>query len=169
LKAILAVTFLAATLGGCGLAPPSPPVTLQTQFIGSEHNAYLATGTASIDGQGFLRQKGGGVVTCAGSKVALIPATPFFREALGHLRAGRKVAAMEQLDSSYRPLLKQSQCDAQGNFHFQGLPAGKWFIFTEVKWTVGYKQQGGTLLREIELLPGRSEKALLSDNDFAGR
>jgi hypothetical protein len=165
----LVVPLLAAALVGCGLVPQSPPVTLQTRFVGSEHDAYLASGSSSVEGQGFLRQKGGGVVTCAGSKVALIPATSFFREVIGHLKAGRRVAAMEQLDSSYRPMLKQSQCDAQGNFQFRDVPSGKWFVFTEVKWTVGYNQQGGTLLREIELQPGRSEKALLSEDDFAGR
>jgi len=51
-------------------------------------NLYLQAGDNNVKGQGFLRQQGGGVVTFAGSAVMMLPATSFFREAIGHFRSG---------------------------------------------------------------------------------
>ena len=39
----------------------------------------LDSRNALIEGSGFLRQRGGNVITCAGSPVWLVPNTPFFR------------------------------------------------------------------------------------------
>lgn len=163
------IALVAALMAGCALSPPKPSVELQTKFDTFEHDSYRQDGTGAIAGQGFLRQKGGGVVTCAGNPVLLMPATPFFREFIGQLRNGRKVVLNDKLDPTYKPIIKQSQCDAQGNFTFSNLSAGTWFVMTEVKWTVGYRRQGGALLREVSVIDGQSTQAILSDNDYAGR
>lgn len=169
LKRIALPILLIVALAGCGLTPLRPAVDMQNRFVGSEHEQYKGQGSGVLKGQGFLRQKGGAIITCAGSKVLMFPATPFFQEFVNHLRAGRRVAALEKIDGNYQSILKQTQCDAQGNFSFDTLPSGAWYVVTEVKWTVGYSQQGGTLLRQVFAVDGRSEQLLLSDDDFAGR
>lgn len=86
-------------LASCAAPPPPPPFDLQTQFSAQKHEKFLREGDATIRGQGFLRQKGGGVVTCAGYPVQLIPATPYFREVIHQLRIGRRPGAGQSLDS----------------------------------------------------------------------
>lgn len=163
----LAVGF-ATLVSACALTQRQP-VEMRTRFSGPDHEAFLGSGTGSISGQGFLRQRGGGIVTCAGSKVLMFPASPFFAEFVEHFRAGRRPAAVEQVSGTYRSVLKESQCDAQGNFAFSALPTGSWFIVTEVNWAVGDNRQGGALLRQVYVSSGQSQQVLLSDADFAGR
>ena len=52
---------------------PEPPLRLDSATFA------LAEGAATIEGSGFLRQRGGDVVSCAGSPVWLAPDTPYFR------------------------------------------------------------------------------------------
>jgi hypothetical protein len=153
---------------GCATYQPQPPVQMQTTFNYEEHRAYSQTGTSTIRGQGFLRQKGGGTVTCAGNEVILVPATSFFREFIRLLRTG-KIPATENVDSSYKAIFKQSQCDAQGNFLFDNLPSGNWLVMTEVRWSIGYSQQGGVLMKEISISNNESVQVLLTDKDFIGQ
>ncbi|HXS54029.1 MAG TPA: hypothetical protein VN782_15950 [Usitatibacter sp.] len=155
-------------IAGCAAPPPPPPMDLQTHFNAEEHQRFMKHGSATIRGQGFLRQQGGGVVTCAGYPVQLIPATPYFREVVHQLRIGRRPGPGQSLDS-YREYFKRSTCDAQGNFDFENLPAGDWFVMTEVRWTVANMPQGGVLLREVTAEDHDVAQVLLSDSDFFGR
>src|SRR5258708_4732194 len=58
--------------------PPSGPpfVTMRTKFDYSEHESYAKAGDNGIRGQAFIRQEGG-VTTCAGNRVLLLPATSY--------------------------------------------------------------------------------------------
>jgi hypothetical protein len=170
-----AVLSLAVLLSACAAPRPySPPVVaaatpatvpMQTAFLISEHETFRSSGSASITGQAFLRQQGGGVVTCAGSKVVLFPATPYFREFVGHLRAGRIPEVSPT--SGAGGIAKRGQCDAQGNFAFTSLPAASWLVVTEVTWIAGRysSQQGGPLIREVAISPGQPHQVLLTDGD----
>ena len=164
MRAMLTLGLAAAILAGC--AHMRQPVQMTTTFNVDEHRPYYQAGTNTIKGQGFLRQKGRGVVTCAGNDVYLMPATPFFRELVNHVRAGEKP---EPTDSTYKLVLKKSQCNAQGNFEFGGVANGNWFVVTEVKWSVGYSQQGGALLEEVAVAHGETVQVLLTDKDWIGR
>lgn len=168
-RALLLAILFATVATAYPLAAAGPATQLKTKFDPAEHDPYLRNGTAVITGQGFLRQRGGGVVTCAGSKVALLPATSFFVEYIGLKRSGHQPTLNYKLDPAYKTLIKQTQCDAQGNFSFQNIPAGNWYIVTDVKWQVGNSQQGGGLLRELTIADGESVKVLLSDDDLVRR
>ena len=162
-------------MAGCAVRQPvsmqAQPATaaMQTKFDYGEHEPYTRMGSSIITGQGFLRQAGGGIVTCAGSNVLLMPATSFFREFIEHLRAGKTPQYNGTIDSRYRAMIKESQCDAQGKFSFSQLPGGAWLVLTEVKWEVRYLQQGGALMREVTLGSGDTVQVLLTERDFAGR
>src|SRR5262245_52041396 len=124
-----AVVIMLGLLGtGCATRQPPQPVQMRTAFDPLEHNAYMEPGENSIKGQGFLRQQGGGVVTCAGSEVLIVPATSFFREVVIHVRAGKKPEIAEKIDPSFKPIVKHAQCDAQGNFSVEKLPSGAWLV-----------------------------------------
>jgi hypothetical protein len=143
---------------------------MKTKFDYEQHKPYTQPGNNSIKGQGFMRQQGGGVVTCAGSAVYLMPKTSFFGEAIDLYRSGRTPQPTEPvLDPAYKAVLKQSQCDAQGNFSFAQLPDGEWFILTEVRWMVGYAPQGGKLMRQVHVANGENMQVLLTEKDWVGR
>lgn len=162
LIALIIIVFLS----GCAVREP---VQVQTKFDYETHKSYTHSGKGSLKGQGFLRQQGGGVVTCAGSEVYLVPATPFFREVISLIRSGKAPQISQSLDPAQGAMLiKQSQCDAQGNFSFNNLPSGNWFVMTEVKWIIDSRQQGGTLLRETSIRDVESQ-IFLTEKDFAGR
>lgn len=167
MKMATCILLLSTCIAGCVALPP---VEMKTRFVGSEHDQYRQQGSGVIVGQGFLRQKGGGVVTCAGSEVFVFPATPFFQEIVGHMISGHRVAfeAMGKVDPAYRSIAKQTQCDAQGNFMFTQLPSGSWYVATEVKWFVGTRRQGGSLLTKVSLNDGQRGQLVLSNSDYVG-
>ena len=160
-KAVVVVLGLA--YAGCAV-----PVPMQTKFDYSELKPYLEPGENSIRGQGFLRQQGGGIVTCAGYVVILVPATSFFRELVTLRLAGKSPRYTDKIDPAFFNH-RRTQCDAQGNFSFSNLPNGTWFVMTEVSWVVANARQGGTLVQEVTLSGNETTQVLLTDKDFVGR
>lgn len=162
MRSILSIAA-ALLLVGCAQQQPRAPLTAwEPAYSAEEHAPYRADGTSSITGQAFLRQRGGGVVTCAGEKVMALPDTQYFRETLVQLKAGLRPAS-DQERWQGAGLVRWSQCDAQGNFAFAKLPAGKWIITTAVQWTIGYRQQGGMVSTNVNVAPGQALPILISD------
>lgn len=168
MKKLAFIAIVMTMLGACAL-PPTAPTRLKTAFSGADHERFRQNGTATISGQGFLRQQGGGVVTCAGSPVLLLPATPFFKEFISEVTAGRNVSMAGTVDAPYSSIIKKSQCDAQGNFSFSNIPAARWLVVTNVVWTAGRNKQGGALLKEIFIEDTKNFQVLLSDSEFLGQ
>ncbi len=170
----LAGIGLSVLAAASGCASPDrfanqPPVVPLVAFDGKSHSAYLQPGTSTLVGQGFLRQRGGGIVTCAGNGVLALPATQFFRERVAKLGTGYGGTVVDDVTPGYGAVVRSGQCDAQGNFKLEGLPAGEWLVLTEVRWRIGYNNQGGYLLREVATAAGQAQQVLLSDGDFAAR
>ena len=125
-------------------------------------------GTATISGQAFLRQLGGSVVTCAGSSVTLIPATEYARQRMvgiyGSDQKGFSVVGPS--DWGHPDYLKYSRetiCDAQGNFSFDGVSDGNYYVTTSIFWQVStYVNQGGILFTKATVKGGRDVKVLLA-------
>lgn len=140
----------------------APPVAIGTPYDSAEHASYLKAGNGTIKGQGFLRQRGGGVVTCAGSPVLLFPATSYFREAVQIARTGRAIAPESHVPEQ---LKKQTKCDAQGNFEFTNIAAGNWFITTEVNWVAGRNSQGGVLMSEVLVAGNQIQQVILTETN----
>ena len=78
------------------------------------------------------------------------------------IRAGSTPQIAEKIDPEFKSIVKRGQCDAQGNFSFSQLPAGAWFVVTQVNWVVGYNRQGGTLMREVDLSNNETVQVLLT-------
>lgn len=119
-------------------------------------------GNSLIEGQAFLNQKGGGVVTCAGKNVSLLPVTEFASERMmilyknierGYLNytAATMIKISPEAPPEYYSTGRQARCDAQGNFKFKNLPAGKeFYITTTVMWEVDYIPEGGYLMLKVK-------------------
>jgi hypothetical protein len=81
-------------------------------------------------------------------------------------RSGKTPQLTTALDPASKSMLKESQCDAQGNFSFAQLPDGAWFILTQVRWMVGYALQGGILMRQVSVANGETIQVLLTEKDW---
>jgi len=165
LKVVAIVLGLPLAYAGCAARQSAPRfVKMQTKFDYSEHEPYAKPGENSIKGQAFLSQQGGGVVTCAGSGVLLLPATSYFREMILHLVAGSEPEPPETPNPSLKDMIRKTQCDAQGNFSLPNIPDGAWFVLTEVN-----ARHGGVLIVEVNLSNQSTIQVLLTDKDLVRR
>jgi hypothetical protein len=157
----LAAALVALSVSGC--IREEKAVT--AEFRASEHEPFLKDGTGTITGQAFLRQQGGSVVRCSGEPVLLVPATSFFREAVGIHKSGYRAKLDLKLDDRMQKIARKGVCDADGKFKFERLPSGSWYIVTQVKWSVGSNQQGGELLGEAVTKQNSSVEVILADSN----
>jgi hypothetical protein len=161
---ILIAMSLAACVG--------EPVTLTSSFDPEAVRWAKETGTNEITGQAFLRQQGGGVVTCAGERVTLIPSSPYsterIRAAYGNGPSG--VARfmfgtrLPEPDPGFTGTHRTATCDAQGSFSFSGLPDGDYYLVTRVMWTVGNRiiPEGAGLMHEASLRDGQRANIIMT-------
>lgn len=168
-RIILLTTSLVAALmlAACNAAPK--PVALTSTFDAGAADAALKKGSNEIDGQAFVRQQGGGIVTCAGSTTTLEAVTSYTTERMqvlyGRTDSGfRNVEDGQGLPPS-QELAEHSRhgvCDAQGNFSFSGVADGDYYVATTAVWKVGDYMQGGALMQEVSVHGGETRKVILS-------
>lgn len=103
----------------------------QIEYRPADFAAWQGQGISSLHGQAFLRTVGGDVKTCAGEFVYLIPGAPYFDQYLK-----MSAADLAQADPEAMAQLRRTVCDAQGNFSFKSVPAGKWYVLTSVTWGI---------------------------------
>jgi hypothetical protein len=163
----LAILLSGFLLAAC--APQQQTINLSSTFNSAEAEFILTDGNATITGQGFLRQKGGGVVTCAGAPVHLFPKTKYTNERMRHLYGGTNGGVNYNLTPKFTPdsfdyyeLARQEQCDAQGHFEFSNVPAGEFYVTTSVNWIVANVRQGGAIMQPIDVAPGEKVNVLLT-------
>jgi hypothetical protein len=172
IKSLAFATVSALALSACG----SRPFALSVPFPEQAAAAAMQPGANSIQGSGLLRQRGGGVVTCAGRPVWLMPANAYTREWISYEYEWNG-DAMDGYGIKYagtRPYVylhppgfsyhrKTTACDAQGNFRFDGLADGSYYVTTDVSWTVGYSPQGGVLIKHIGLSGGKKHDLVITN------
>ncbi|MCW5668119.1 MAG: hypothetical protein KIT86_00570 [Hydrogenophaga sp.] len=161
------VLIAAVILSGCA-APQLATVNIESPFDATQAKLQTQDGLNSIKGSGFLRQRGGGVVTCAGSEVVLIPATYYARERIAHLY-GTGGINRHRLNPTfvpdppeYRTFTKKTRCDAQGNFMFERVADGDFFVTTGVHWQVGGTNQGGPIMSRARVAGGETINIVIS-------
>jgi hypothetical protein len=165
------VAFLGVSLVlGCA---PIPKVTLKEKFSAAEVAWFNKTGTAKLVGSAVVRTVGGASRTCAGTAVQLIPAGKYADERMqviygsttrGYATAfGRKGVPAEN-DPGYMSLIKETVCGADGVFEFEDLPAGDYFVISQVTWTVGnsFIPEGGRLMQRVNLVDGKTKKIVMA-------
>ena len=156
------------TLGACvARATALNPIHTVMPFDPSLAAHIMDTGDNTIMGQAFLRQRGGGVVTCAGASVSLIPQTPYSRERFGNLYGTIMEVAqgsrfLDDPDPRYMELTREATCDADGNFRFADVPDGEYFVTTRVQWEVASVTQGGPVMAPIMVSGGEEIHVLIA-------
>lgn len=155
-----------ACLTACALPRVINPIA---PFDAEAAQRQLVDGPNSIKGSALLRQAGGGVVTCAGGVVYLMPVTEAAKEwaryVYGSPSGGFRYATMPTLTFKGRDNLfaatKSVTCDAQGTFRFEHVADGDFYVFTRITWLAG-RVQGGSIMRPVKLSGGQTVDTVLS-------
>ena len=176
---ILFSLFLAA----CGMGGTS--VNLVNVFDPDATSWFKQKGNSSISGQAFLRQRGGGVVTCAAEEVTLYPVTNYSEEVISAQFDGSKSKGYSsyydvwgissgsiEFDPPLSPkFLEYTQttiCDAQGNFTFKNLPGGReYYLISRVIWEVpdsySMSTEGGSLMLRVTTEENENSDVVLTN------
>jgi hypothetical protein len=163
--------FAAAAFALSGCAATTP---IASSFNPAEVAWFTNASNASntISGSGVMRTVGGEAKTCAAVPVDLVPESTYARERMmalygstesGFNRAfmGRRAAEM---DPGYDRTTLRAICDAQGNFVFERVPDGSYFVTTQITWLRpgSYVYEGGWLMRRVTVTGGESVRIVLS-------
>lgn len=168
-KLTLLIAFL-TTLAGCKDVLTTE-ITTKNEFSAKEASYVLKKGNNTISGNAFMRQGGGGVVTCAGSDVTLLPITAYSKERIDTLYGDENFSSAYNLQyirfvpeapKEFREYSKKTVCNSSGDFEFKNVPNGKYYIQTNVVWNAGYSLQGGGLLATVDVKNGESVELVMS-------
>lgn len=122
--------IFAATLFLSGCATPPPPQPLAA-FNEQEYAKFSGSGSGILEGQAFLRTRGGDIKYAAGSEVALKPATSHGRDWANRCY---RTDRWHPVDDRARPYLRTAIADASGSFRFTNLPPGEYVVVTSIFW-----------------------------------
>jgi hypothetical protein len=151
-------------------APPAPRSPI-SQFSEADIAWSKRQGTGVVSGQGFMRQQGGGVVTCAGDEVALTPVAAYSTERMailynstnkGYNTIGFGARHITAPPQEYLLSSKRSTCNAQGNFSFSALAPGEYYVTTRVAWVAANSPQGASIMERVRATDGREVEVILT-------
>lgn len=149
---------LLALMQGCAGPLFVKTIHLTSEFDPNEVAYATQTGTATVKGSAFMRQRGGGVVTCAGEDVSAIPIGRYATERImaiyGNTERGINTGLgfkFEPEDPRYMGSRRTTRCDAQGRFQFSLMPRGDYYLVTRVRWMVAGATEGGFLMQRVSV------------------
>lgn len=103
-------------------------------FADADFSAYAGEGTATLEGEAFLRLQSGNIKNCAGAAVLLVPATEYDLAIIKSITFSMD-RALKKAGPAAR-YWREAQCDSQGRFSFEDLPVGEWIVLTDVTFAV---------------------------------
>jgi hypothetical protein len=149
---------LVLVVASCGTFPVRGRIAT---FDAEEYAPYRAPGTATVCGT-VLTGDGWGVKLARNQPVRLIPGTSYGAEEFEISRLG--VPAVAQ-DARAKAAERRVFTDDGGYFTFSGVPAGRWYLVAEVRWTglglLGFGEQDGPVGVEIEARDGETKDVTL--------
>ena len=176
-RALLTIAACGA-LGACETvyppAPPPPPAPVRPVGPGPAFRAHdfawsAERGNASIRGEITFRRDGH-AYGCAGQSVILTADAPYSRWRMTQLYGSPERAALpvsvvrsrqaNRPSDDYSAFVRRTTCDAQGQFAFQGLPAGAWFVIAVVQPQVSGAEPVA-LMRRVETRRGAVRNVLV--------
>jgi hypothetical protein len=132
-------------------------------------------GANTVKASALLRQQGGGVVTCAGGGITLIPAGAYADERIRRIYGNTSKAFWDPplIDPNPRvpnpePGYLQAQitrtCDPQGFAIFSGLADGDYYATAQIYWSMPGQltSEGGYLMQRVSVRGGETKDVVLS-------
>jgi hypothetical protein len=145
---------------------PAAPSPLAFPFNPAEVTWAQGQGTAIVEGQAFLKTRGGDVKYGAGNLVQLIPVTK--QSSSWYSRRMVTDGLVTDMDPSLRALIRTTTSGGDGRFKFENLPAGPYFVVTTVTWETasGYagamETQGGYVGAQVQAERDKTANLILS-------
>lgn len=173
MKRILFSVFMMSLLSACQMYTPEH--VMKNEFDIEQARNLMKSGNNKIIGNAFFRQQGGGVVTCAGNTVTLIPATNYAEERMSYLYNSKEkglnpVHYGDNLlreykfvpdSTNYHALMKETVCDSSGIFKFNNIADGSFFITVAVDWRAQYTN-GGVLMQKVAVKNGETKEVIMA-------
>jgi hypothetical protein len=165
---VLSAMIALALVGGCQSRTP-----ITSSFDPRPAQVQLKPGSNTINGSAFMRKASGSIVTAAGEIVYLIPATAYAEERFaklfprGKLNPASAPQATDAADADYARLMRQTKADKQGQFQFDNVGAGVWFVSTRVTWSDPRERlpAGGAIYERVEIKgQGQTVDVIVSGN-----
>ena len=162
-----------ATASACSTPMPSVSTEMTVPFDPAEIAWSRDPGTATVEGSATLSAAGGARHTCAGGEAQLVPAGAYSAQMM-RIVFGNDVRGYVPLASARYPrnmapdfgkTVRRIGCDAEGRFRFDNVPAGRWYVFSNVVLPRGAGDaapQGGALMRGIDVAEGTRVSVLLA-------
>lgn len=163
MKKVLTILSVLFFINSCA---HQEPIKLNSTFDENQAKSMLENGKMTFTGEAFLRRTDGGIVTCAGQEVKLIPETQYAAERIFHIYGAQQKAYSPAIyfitnpttftpdESAYYNYSRSSICNSQGHFKFTSLNKGKYIIIARVMWGPlpnRYFPEGGNLVYHVEL------------------
>jgi hypothetical protein len=156
------VPLIVAILALAGCAVPQQPRLAKYNAV--EYAPYAGVGTAKITGQAFAKTVGGDVKFAAGNRVWLYPVTSMTIE--WYQTAFEQGKPMQAGDQRMMQHSKMVLADGSGNFEFARLPAGNYYLVSQISWGVptGYfvTQTGAAVHKKVHVNDGESIRVILT-------
>jgi hypothetical protein len=179
LLACLAVSACATYAEPTGPTEPRLYPAQTTQFDPSEIAWFNQPGNNTIQGNAVLRTVGGEVRTCAGLQAQLAPVSTYGSERIRTIYKNDERGYVQALDlmefpstdPAFSASIRTTTCDSQGNFIFERLPDGEYYVNATVTWgvpQVGYyssytSTEGGILMQRVRVSGGETRRIVLSN------
>lgn len=134
-------------------------------FVRLEYDPYHADGTGSIEGQAFLKTRGGDVKFGAGNLVHLKPVTSYSQEWFEReIMRGESLAAPDPRADHYH---WTTRADGFGGFRFDGLPPGEYYAACSIHWEFpdgqgGTRRAGGWAWARVRVEDAEESRAILT-------
>lgn len=149
-------------------APPPPAesavFSIREPFDVARAKRLVSDGPNSITGRATMKRRDGSIASCAGQKVFLVPVTAYSSIRIRALYGSDQRGVMIGTSSirfdpdppEYSQLVRSTECDREGNFRFQKVADGAFFVTAIVRWDNKGKREGGSLMQRVSLDGGRS-------------
>lgn len=167
--AAAAVAALAILSGCASSAQPNTNAVASVLYAECDEAAFAAaleTGTAQIEGQAFMKTRGGDVKLGAGNEVILVPAISCARTWWDQVGLDWNRKTTVPRSPVFASGLRSTTSDGEGRFKFSGLAPGTYYLRTHVTWEVpsryGMSLQGGYVGEEIVVGDGEQKSVILT-------
>jgi hypothetical protein len=139
---VIVLLVLALFLIQCA-GPKASVYHRQAAFVEEEYAPYVHPGASTIIGQALVETEDGEVKYGAGSAVYLNPVTTYSTEwfNVGILQG----KAMSKPDERVWPYHRSVTTDEKGNFEFNDLAPGEYYLATTISWQIPGEKEPATI------------------------
>lgn len=156
------VLILGCLLAACAVNEPAGPQTPvpRMPFPEEEYAALPTSGSGLLQGRVLREGKGEKAVPVVGGEVLLNPVTSYSVQ--WYEESYRKERPMARADQRLWRYVRKQVTGADGSFAFQGVPAGVYFVSTQIRRETGRNEDGSPRLepkvvaRRIHVAEGAS-------------